>query len=125
MGTKHERNDRIRAEAAQYVRDQGARADALAIIELFNSRLAEVREPWFMPTINGALAARYPWMIVLCRSCDTVIDFDLRMKPRKQDATILTALRDVRCPRCNGNGRPRIMRLAKQASMESLWTWRE
>jgi len=42
-----------------------------------------------------------------------VIDLDLRVKRRDPEASIRVALRDVRCPRCNGNGRPRILALSK------------
>jgi len=40
-----------------------------------------------------------------------VLDLDLTMKRRHPDAPISVALRDVRCPRCNGHGTPRITAL--------------
>jgi hypothetical protein len=113
------------AKARQFLEAKAAAEDAVAVISYFNACLAEMREPWFMPTIRGAIVAGHPWMIVGCRSCDTVIDFDLRMKPRKPDATILLALAEVACPRCNGHGRPQIMRLARHPSFTSTLGWRD
>jgi hypothetical protein len=45
-----------------------------------------------------------------------LIDLDLRVKPRPPEATVLMAFRDIRCPRCNGHGRPKILRLAEWPS---------
>jgi hypothetical protein len=47
----------------------------------------------------------------------TVVDLDLRVKPRDADASIRVALRDVRCSRCNGRGGPRILALALPPSV--------
>ena len=46
-------------------------------------------------------------LVVACDSCDTVVDLDLRVKPRDPEASIRVVLRDAQCPRCNGHGRPR------------------
>jgi hypothetical protein len=89
--------DRLNAEAVQR---------AVEIVELWNARLKARQEPFFMPTIRGALLARTPWLLVDCKSCGLVIDLDLRVKPRPGPATVLMAMRDVKCPRCNGHGRP-------------------
>ncbi len=51
------------------------------------------------------------------RQLRTVVDLDLRVKPRDAEASIRVALRDVRCPRCNGHGRPRIIALARHPSI--------
>jgi hypothetical protein len=59
------------------------------------------------------LQARYSkhhWLIINCDSCGTVVDLDLRIKPRDPEASVRVALRDVQCPRCNGYGRPRSLR---------------
>jgi hypothetical protein len=69
-------------------------------------------EPFFMPTIRGALLARMPWLMVDCVSCGLTNDLDLRVKPQPQYATVLMAARDIKCPRCNGHGRPTIEGLA-------------
>ena len=98
---------------AQWAREQKAKAEALPIIEWFNARLQAGQDPFFMPTIRAALLTGHHWMIVVCRSCDTLLDLDLRMKRRPPEATVRLALRDVKCPRCNGHGRPEITGLAK------------
>jgi hypothetical protein len=36
---------------------------------------------------------------------------------RDPEVSIRVALRDVRCPRCNGHGRPRIIALARHPSV--------
>jgi len=56
-------------------------------------------------------------LIIACDSCDTVVDLDLRVKPRDPEASIRVALRGVQCPRCNGHGRPRIIALARHPSI--------
>jgi hypothetical protein len=50
-------------------------------------------------------------------SCGTVVDLDLRVKPRDPEASVRVALRDVQCPRCNAYGRPRIIALARHPSV--------
>ena len=55
--------------------------------------------------------------MINCDSCGTVVDLDLRNKPRDPEASIRVALRDVQCPRCNGHGRPRIVALAQWPSV--------
>ena len=57
------------------------------------------------PKIAAALTSKHHWLVVVCDSCGTVVDLDLRVKPRDPEASIRIALRDVRCPRCNGYGR--------------------
>lgn len=72
---------------------------------------------WFWPKIAAALTAKHHWLIIACDSCDTVVDLDLRVKPRDPEASVRVALRDVRSPRCNGYGRPRIIALARHPSI--------
>jgi hypothetical protein len=113
MGMNNYRREEIAAQMAQWARDEEDKKEALAVIDYFNARLEAGREPWFRPTIRAALIAGHPWLIVVCRSCDLVLDVDLRMKPRPPQATIEMVLRDVQCPRCNGHGRPEILKLAQ------------
>jgi hypothetical protein len=40
-----------------------------------------------------------------------------RLKRRDPDAPIRVALNDVRCPRCNGHGRTRIVGLSRYPSI--------
>lgn len=68
---------------------------------------------WFWPKVTAAITAKHPWLVIACDSCGTVVDLDLRVKPRDPEASVPVALRDVRCPRCNGHGRPRIMALSQ------------
>ena len=89
-----------------------AEREALLVIRQFNAVLSANGAVWFWPTIAAAITAKHPWLIIACDSCGTVIDLDLRVKPRDPEASIRVALRDVRCPRCNGHGRPRIVVLA-------------
>jgi len=89
--------------------DREAIADALAVVQAFNARLPAGKTNWAWPTIGAALATRHHWLVI---ACGTVTDLDLSMKPRDPNASIHVALRNVRCPRCNGNGVPRITALS-------------
>lgn len=111
------RNDELREYVAQIQRDHKAQADALATIRDFNARLSARGRIWSWPTIAAALVAKNHWLVIACDSCETVVDLDLRVKPRDPEASIRVALRDVRCPRCNGHGRPRIVALARHHSI--------
>src|SRR3974390_677315 len=72
---------------------------------------------WFWPTVGAALASKHPWLVIACDACDTVIDLDLTVKRRDPDAPIRVALSDVRCPRCNGYGRTRIVGVSRCPSI--------
>jgi molybdenum cofactor biosynthesis enzyme len=112
MGYNH-RNDEIRGNIERMQRDREAYADALATVRQFNARLSAKGAVWSWPKIAAALTAKHPWIIIACDSCGTVVDLDLRVKPRDPEASVRVALHDVRCPRCNGQGRPRIVALAR------------
>lgn len=90
--------------------------DALATVRRFNAKLSAKGYSWFWPKITTAVTAKHPWLVIVCDACDTVIDLDLRVKPRDPEASIRIALRDIRCPRCNGHGRPRILGLVRHPS---------
>ncbi len=91
-------------------------ADAVKAVEDFAFRLHTGRPLLVWPTIGAALLTNHPWLTITCEGCGAVTELDLRMKPRNLDAPITAALEDVRCPRCNGSGRPRVIGLAKHAS---------
>jgi hypothetical protein len=74
-------------------------------------------EERFWPKIAAALTSKHHWLIINCDSCRTVVDLDLRVKPRDPEASVRIALRDVQRPRCNGNGRQRIIALARHPSI--------
>ena len=90
-----------------------AEADATAIVQLFNERLKVKKTVWFWPTIAAALASKHYWLVIVCETCDGVTDLDLTFKCRDPNAPVRIALDDVRCPRCNGHGRPRVAGLAR------------
>src|SRR5262249_28333345 len=97
-------------------RDWAAQKAALAAVRRFNASLSARGYRWFWPKIAAALVARHHWLVIVCDACDTVVDLDLRVKPRDPEASVRVALRDVQCPRCNGHGRPRIMALSQHPS---------
>jgi hypothetical protein len=111
------RNDEIRDNITKMRREWEAQRDALATVRRFNARLSTKGYSWFWPKISAALKSKYHWLIIACDSCGTVVDLDLRVKPRDPEASVRVALRDVRCSRCNGHGRPRIIALSRHPSI--------
>ena len=111
------RNDEIRDNIVRMQREWEAQRDALATVRRFNARLSAKGSIWFWPKIAAAITAKYPWLVIACDSCGTVVDLDLRVKPRDPEASVRVALFDVRCPRCNGHGRLRIVALAAHPSI--------
>lgn len=89
-------------------RDWRAQEEALDAVRRFCAMVSTGGRVWFWPTVGAALVSRHHWLIVACDACGTVVDLDLRVKPRDPDASVRVALREVRCPRCNGHGRPRV-----------------
>lgn len=94
-----------------------AEREAVLVVRQFNAVFSAKGAVWFWPTIAAALASKHHWLVVVCDACGIVVDLDLRVKPRDPEASIRVALRDVRCPRCNGHGRPRIIALAQHPSI--------
>jgi len=90
---------------------------ALASVRRFNASLSASGYSWFWPKIAAALVSRHHWLIIACDACGTIVDLDLRVKPRDPEPSVRVALREIRCPSCNGNGRPRIVGLAKGPSI--------
>ena len=101
---------------AQRARGRQAVGDAIPFVSMFNAHMAERKVALFYPVIGAALLSKHHWVRVACDSCDSVTELDLRMKPRDPDTSIRVVLRDLSCPRCNGNVRPRIISLANYAS---------
>lgn len=112
MAHNNERKIYLAEQAARWRREEGDIERAEQLVEVFNAFLAEGMPPMFFPTIEAAILAKRPWLVTHCQSCDTIIDLDMRVKARPADATVLKAFRDIRCPRCNGHGRPKIVRLS-------------
>jgi hypothetical protein len=94
-----------------------AEREALATVRRFNAVLSTKRRAWFWPKIAAALTSKHHWLVVVCDACGTVVDLDLRVKPRDPEASIRVALREIRCPRCSGHGRPRIAALSQHPSL--------
>ena len=111
------RNDEIRDNITRMRREWEAQRGALATVRRFNATLSGKGYAWFWPKIAAALTSKHHWLVIACDSCGTVVDLDLRVKPRDPEASIRVALRDVQCPRCNGHGRPRIIALARRPSI--------
>jgi hypothetical protein len=111
------RNDEIHDNITRMKREWEAQRDALATVRRFNARLSAKRAVWFWPKITAAITAKHHWLIIGCDSCGTVVDLDLRVKPRDPEASVRVALRDIRCPRRNGHGRPRIMALSQHPTI--------
>ena len=111
------RNDEIRDNVTRMQREWEAQRNALATVRRFNATLSAKGCVWFWPKIAAALTSKHHWLVINCDSCGTVVDLDLRVKPRDPEASIRVALRDVQCPRCNGHGRPRIFALAQYPSI--------
>lgn len=97
-------------------REQQDEREALDAVRRFNVVASAGGRIWSWPTVGAALVSKHHWLVVLCDSCGTVVDLDLRVKPRDPEASVRLALRDVRCPRCNGYGRPRVIALAQRPS---------
>jgi hypothetical protein len=111
------RKDEIRDNVLRMKRDWKAQQDPLATVRRFNARLSAQGYVWFWPKVAAALTSKHHWLIIACDSCGTVVDLDLRVKPRDPEASVRVALRDVRCPRCNGHGRPRTIALSRHPSI--------
>jgi hypothetical protein len=107
----------MRQNVERMERARAREREALLIVRNFNARLSANRPAGFWPTVATAVAAKHPWLVILCESCDMVLDLDLRVKPRDPEASVRVALRDLRCPRCNGHGRPRILGLSGRPSI--------
>lgn len=90
-------------------RRQREQDEALDAVLRFNAVTSTGGRIWSWPTVAAALVSKHHWLVVACEACDTVVDLDLRVKRRDPDASVRVALRDVRCPRCNGHGRPRVV----------------
>jgi hypothetical protein len=98
-------------------REWEAQRNALATVRRFNATLSAKGYVWFWPKIAAALTSKHHWLAINCDSCGTVVDLDLRVKPRDPEASVRVALSEVQCPRCNGYGHPRIIALAQHPSI--------
>jgi len=114
--TRPHSHERVQA-VERMRREQQAEREALEVVRRFNAMVSTGGRAWFWPTVAAAAVSKHHWLVIVCDSCDTIVDLDLRVKPRDPDASVRVALRDVRCSRCNGYGRPRIIALARHPSV--------
>jgi hypothetical protein len=94
-------------------RTQREHDEATDAVRRFNAVASTCGRVWSWPTVAAALVSKHHWVVIACDACDTVVDLDLRVKPRDPDASIRVALRDLQCSRCNGHGKLRIIGLAQ------------
>jgi len=114
--TRPHTHERVQA-VERMRREQQAQRQALDVVRGFNAVTSTGGRVWSWPTVAAALESKHHWLVIACDACGTVVDLDLRVKARDQDASVRVALREVRCPRCNGHGRPRIIGLAQWPSI--------
>ena len=93
---------RLRGTYKQQNRAALSRFNALATVRRFNARLSAKGYSWFWPKIKAALVSKHHWLVIACDSCDSVVDLDLRVKPRDPEASIRVALRDVNARAATG-----------------------
>ena len=105
------RNDEIRDNVTRMRRAWEAQRGALATVRRFNATLSAKGYVWFWPKIAAALVSKHHWLVINCDSCGTVVDLDLRVKPRDPEASVRVALRDV-------------ARAATGMAGRALWRWR-
>src|SRR5207344_203412 len=91
--TRSRSHERVQA-VERMKRDWQAQRQALATVRRFNAANGKA---WFWPKIAAALVSKHHWLVINCDSCGTVVDLDLRVKPRDPEASIRVALRDVQC----------------------------
>jgi hypothetical protein len=83
----------IKAGAAKLKADRAARAEAEAVVDRWNRRLATGRDMLWSPTIRAALIAGTPWLDVFCPGCGTSRAIDLRTLDRHPLASVGTLVR--------------------------------
>jgi hypothetical protein len=86
------RNDEIRDNITRMRREWEAQRGALATVRRFNATLSAKGYVWFWPKIAAAFTSKHHWLVVACDSCGTVVDLDLRVKPRDPEASVRVAL---------------------------------
>jgi hypothetical protein len=111
------RSEVIRDNVERMRQAWAVESEARLIVQHFNAKLSTKASAGFWPTIATALTAKHHWVVILCDSCGTIVDLDLRVKPRDPEASIRVVLKEARCPRRNGHGRPRIIGLAGHPSI--------
>ena len=84
---------------------------AAAIVDRWNSELADGKRPQFSPTLEAAFRARRPWLRVYCPGCQMENDVDLRRIVRPQDFPIVGLRAALVCETlCRGQGPVPVLR---------------
>lgn len=104
MAAKGEREDKSRRRSKEQAENNRALAEAIQIIDAWNSRLEANLPLFFSPTIGAALLTKHHWLRLHCSGCDIVTEVDLRVVPRDPDATITSILHSLACRRCHNKG---------------------
>ena len=105
MAPKGRRTEEV-VVAALTARDKAARdAQAVAIVERWNTELASAKRPQFSPTLEAAFRARRPWLRLFCAGCQKHYEIDLRKIVRPQDFPIMALRGALVCESmCRGDG---------------------
>jgi hypothetical protein len=93
----------IKAGVSKFRADLAARAEAEAVVDRWNRRLATERDMLWSPTIRAALLAGTPWLDVFCSGCGTSKAIDLRTLDRHPLASVGTLVLGLRCSWCPGS----------------------
>jgi hypothetical protein len=111
MGIRTRGRD-IKAGAAKFRADRATRAEAEAVIDRRNRRLATGRDTLWSPTIKAALLAGTPWLDVFCPGCGTSRAIDLRTVDHQPAGVGRDAGAGLRCSWCPGSApMPRLLGL--------------
>jgi hypothetical protein len=53
-------------------------------VRRFNSTLSAKGYVWFWPKITASLTSKHHWLVIVCDSCETVVDLDSRVLKRRE-----------------------------------------
>ena len=82
---------------------EATRAEALAVVERWNTALAAGRGALWSPTIRAAVTAGMPWLDVYCPGCRTTRPIDIRTIDRHPLASVGSLVLGLRCSWCPGS----------------------
>ena len=86
-----------RVQAVERMQRQWAdERDALATVRRFNATLSAKGYVWFWPKIAAALTSKHHWLVIVCDSCGTVVDWICVLSQATQRPPSVS-----RCAACN------------------------
>ena len=117
---ERERIERERREA----HDRARIADAMAVVEQWNVRIATGKPPHMSPTIGAAILAGKPWLRLYCPGCRQQHELDLRrvVRPREFPITALSLTCEYGCR--GQSPRPELLGLMPTPYDPRRATWR-